>query len=203
MNQKLDKKLCEKYPKMFKNRNAPMSETCMCWGFECGDGWYKIIEAVCEAMTHTYSTSVEIDEEDGKRLGVKPSSWTGEKDRYFLDVNPPQAIADQVKEKFGTLRFYYHLEFDQTLTELSRTEKYPRLKEVLDRYSNYFDGIVHMAETLSGMTCEDTGTPGEIHVSGGRATGWLKTLNVDYASSDPFLVDRGYVPYSTIKKKDV
>ena len=73
----------------------------------------------------------------------------------------------------------------------------------MDRYNNYFDGIVHMAETLSEMTCEDTGAAGEIHVSGGNSFGWLKTLNVDHAKSDPFLVDRGYVPYSTLKKKDI
>ena len=39
MKQELDELLCTKYPKMMVNRNKPMMETCMCWGFECGDGF--------------------------------------------------------------------------------------------------------------------------------------------------------------------
>ncbi len=37
MREELDKLLCEKYPRMFVNRNADMRETAMCWGFEHGD----------------------------------------------------------------------------------------------------------------------------------------------------------------------
>ena len=48
MNEELDKQLCEKYPKIFKMRNASMQETCMCWGFEHGDGWFDIIDAACK-----------------------------------------------------------------------------------------------------------------------------------------------------------
>ena len=44
MREELDKQLCEKYPLLFKNRNAPMTETCMCWGFEHGDGYSALIE---------------------------------------------------------------------------------------------------------------------------------------------------------------
>ena len=42
MRKELDEKLCEKYPLIFKNRHADMTETAMCWGFECGDGWFNI-----------------------------------------------------------------------------------------------------------------------------------------------------------------
>ena len=44
MKQELDKLLCERYPKMMVNRNLPMQETCMCWGFECGNGWFPLIK---------------------------------------------------------------------------------------------------------------------------------------------------------------
>lgn len=201
MSPELDRQLCEKYPKIFRDRNAPMTQTCMCWGFP-GDGWYGIIDAMCRAMTYTYSTSCEIDEEDAKRLGIEPNKYSGEPPRYFLDVNPPQAIADQVKEKYGTLRFYYHLEFDPVLIELNAKGKYPQLKEIMDRYSNYFDGIVHMAETLSEMTCEDTGKPGEMHVSGGSRFGWYRTLNREYAKTDAHCVDRNYVPTKDLPKDE-
>lgn len=197
MNEQLDKQLCEKYPKIFKDRNAPMTQTCMCWGFP-GDGWYNVIDTLCRAMTYTYSTSCEIDEEDAKRLGVEPNTYGGGPARYFFDIEPPQAVADQVKEKFGTLRFYYHLEYDPKIVELLKTGKYPKLRETMDRYNNYFDGMVHMAETMSEMTCEETGRPGEMHVGGG----WYRVLNKEYAQTDPFLKDRDFVPVSSLKNEE-
>jgi hypothetical protein len=27
-----------------------MTETCMCWGCDCGDGWYDILEELCEKV---------------------------------------------------------------------------------------------------------------------------------------------------------
>ena len=47
MKDELDKRLCEKYPKIFRDRHASMQETCMCWGFAHGDGWYDIVESLC------------------------------------------------------------------------------------------------------------------------------------------------------------
>jgi hypothetical protein len=182
MNPTLDKQLCEKYPRIFVNRHKSPQETCFCWGFECSDGWYDIIDALCEALTYTYSTGITID---GKGVSVEP----------------PQAICDQCKEKFSTLRFYYHLEFDPVFADLAYGEN-PNEKacEIADRYHAYFDGIVHMAEILSGRTCELTGKPGEIHVSGGTYQGWRRTLNREFAKTDPDCVARMYVPYSELPK---
>jgi hypothetical protein len=52
MNKELDKQLCAKYPKIFKNRHADMHTTAMCWGFEHGDGWYNIIDMMCSNIQH-------------------------------------------------------------------------------------------------------------------------------------------------------
>jgi len=197
MKTELQQKLFDKYPKIFGDRTKPMTETCMCWGLDVGDGWYDIIDTLCEALTYTYSTSVEIDEEDGKRLGIEPYKMGGE-DNYFFQVEPPQVVATQVKEKYGTLRFYYRYEFDEKNIFLSETKKYPDLKKVNDRFYNFIDGVVHFAETASGRTCEMTGQPGEIHASGGSRNGWLKVLNKEYAKTA--LADRNYVPWSEIPK---
>ena len=32
MKQELEEKLYTKYPKLFKERGLPMTQTCMCWG---------------------------------------------------------------------------------------------------------------------------------------------------------------------------
>ena len=180
MNTELDKKLCETYPKIFVNRNKPMTETCMCWGFECGDGWYNLLEALCEALTYTYTSGI--------RIGTE-----------YFDLPAPQAIVDQVKEKFGTLRFYYRLDYGTEYMELC--EKYPKdpdLERWANEYRSYFDGIVHYAEILSGRTCEVTGKPGEMHVSGGTRYGWYRTLNREWAKTDPAAIGRNYVPVADL-----
>lgn len=83
MREELDKKLCEKYPKIFANRYKPMAETAMCWGFEVGDGWYQIIDSLCGQIQH------HLD-------------WHNRTEEKVAQV-----VASQVKEKFGGLRFYY------------------------------------------------------------------------------------------------
>ena len=53
MSPELDAKLCQKYPLIFSQRYLSMKETAMCWGFECGDGWYNIIDALCANIQHS------------------------------------------------------------------------------------------------------------------------------------------------------
>ena len=47
MRKELDETLCAKYPEIFRDRHGDMRETAMCWGFDCGDGWYNIIDTLC------------------------------------------------------------------------------------------------------------------------------------------------------------
>lgn len=142
MNADLDKLLCDKYPKMMVNRNKPMIETCMCWGFECGDGWYNILDQLMGHIQH------HID-------------WKNKQRQWAIDFNSkaapdkirpvPDAVTqvtlDQVKEKFGTLSFYY------------------------TGGDDYIHGMVSLAEGISSVTCEECGHPGTV---GGQ--GWIKTL---------------------------
>jgi len=75
---KLQKQLFKKYPKIFRQKNLPMTQTAMCWGLDCGDGWYWLLDRLCCYL------------------------------QFQTDKNHmPQVEATQVKEKFGTLRFYY------------------------------------------------------------------------------------------------
>lgn len=78
MKQELENKLYEKYPDIFCQKDLPASETCMCWGFECGDGWYNLIDSACALISHQI-----------KYNKCPPVEYT------------------QVKEKFGGLRIYY------------------------------------------------------------------------------------------------
>ena len=130
MRDELDLTLCEKYPKIFVDRHASMTETAMCWGFEHGDGWYQIIDSLCANIQHHIDYNNKNFEKG-----------------YTQYKQVPQVVATQVKEKFGTLRFYY------------------------DGGDDVIDGMVNMAESWSTVTCEECGTPGTQN-----SQGWIKTL---------------------------
>ena len=90
MKEELDKKLCEKYPKIFKNRNGSMQETCMYWGFSHDDGWYDIVDSLCASIQNHINN---------KRYQFREMSQEDFDEEH-------QVVAAQVKEKFGGLRFY-------------------------------------------------------------------------------------------------
>ena len=107
MKDELDNQLCEKYPKIFKMRNASMIETAMCWGFP-GDGWYNIIDSACKIIQHHV---------DWKRKVEPFASMT---DEEFDEIHQP--VAAQVKEKFGGLRFYVDNADDYTTGVIALAE---------------------------------------------------------------------------------
>ena len=172
MKQELDTLLCEKYPKMMVNRNKDMKETCMCWGFECGNGWFNILDQLMGNIQHHIDWKVKQRESAIKYNEMVTQCQAGNfelfeaehlnlsqeyKDKRLGEIIAggyrklseviPQVTLDQVKEKFGTLRFYY------------------------TGGDDVIDGMVRMAEAMSGITCESCGNPGER--TGG---GWIKTI---------------------------
>ena len=180
MKQELDKLLCERYPKMMVNRNKNMQETCMCWGFECGDGWFQILNRLMGNIQHHIDWRVKQRDLDIKfnemavQLKAGDSTLFDESmkdmlNRDFVEKRKqeltdlplreikecPQVTLDQVKEKFGTLRFYY------------------------SGGDDYISGLVSMAESMSGITCEECGKPGTS--TGG---GWIKTACVEHGGQN-------------------
>ena len=85
MKQELQEKLFDKYPKIFRDKDKDITQSCMGWGIECPDAWYDLIDACCDVL------------------------------QWFCDnIIKAQIYADQVKEKFGRFTFYFHFEDDIT-----------------------------------------------------------------------------------------
>ena len=95
MNQELQNSLFETYPNIFARRHMSNKHTSMCYGIQCPDRWYDLIDTLC-AKIQVYSDQKDIICE-----------------------------ANQVKTKFGGLRFYV------TYTDA------------------YIKGLVSMAEMMS------------------------------------------------------
>ena len=111
--------LIVKYPKIFVQHKLSMQETCMCWGIECGIGWYELIDNLCSHL-----------------------QWDIDHNGY------PQIEAVQVKEKYGTLRFYINGGNDKQ------------------------NGMISFAEFLSGAICEHCGSMDNVS----QTKGWIVTL---------------------------
>lgn len=157
MNGKNTKTLWEKYPIMFSGRFLSIQQSLIPFGFECDDGWYKIIDELCETICS------------------------------LIEGTDIKVTADQVKEKFGGLRFYYHTECPPTFTykiifkikSLMFTVKlgkyYWEIKKFRKKFYSTIEekisNAVDHTEGLSYKTCERCGKPGKI-----TGKGWVVTL---------------------------
>jgi hypothetical protein len=57
MRAEFDKRLCAKYPSIFRDRHKTPEETAMCWGFP-DDGWFTIIDELCAKLQLLESVGV-------------------------------------------------------------------------------------------------------------------------------------------------
>jgi len=141
-----------------------MNQTCMCWGFCIGKGWYYHLNKLCSRLDLIQ-----------KRTGIKVS-WL------------------QIKEKYASGRFYHNIKYGCTFHStimLKRDENdgmisivamlllngayrfldfiaeicykifnkmfYRMTKEKLDIWANIIDELISNAESFVGHTCEETG----------------------------------------------
>lgn len=77
MNDSLTRALYEEFPEPYSGRFKASEESSICWGFECGDGWYALLRSLSRELTNYGSSNPQFRVE-----------------------------ATQVKAKFGSLRFH-------------------------------------------------------------------------------------------------
>lgn len=81
MDNNLQNKLFDAYPSLFSNKDKTYMRSCMAWGIECGDGWYEILDGLCNLILQ-HEQQMDLDQ-------------------YY------PVKFDQVKEKYGGLRVYF------------------------------------------------------------------------------------------------
>ncbi len=163
MREELELSLVAKYPELFLGRGKSPQESLMCFGCECGDGWYDILDNLFGFITN-------VRQSRSRLLASKPEPLKPENAGY-IDFRCPQVILDQVKEKYGTLRVYWHFNHDETAELRGKVRDEKDLEEGISRYSDLIEGAVDFSEYLSSKTCEVTGKPGKLYNNG-----WCVTL---------------------------
>jgi hypothetical protein len=155
VKKELDEALCAKYPLIFRDRHKNMQVTAMCWGFECGDGWYNIIDILCGLLTNEYRHAKSHYDNIKDKVNQTQNEWSKkivtqemiDEAKAKLDEETEKVpVAVQVKEKFGGLRFY--------------------VNGATDKHWNY----ITFAESMSYRTCEDCGAPGKTYTDGWHTT---------------------------------
>jgi hypothetical protein len=144
MKKELDDALCADFPLLYADRHAPMIGTAMCWGFECGDGWEPLIRRLSQKLEDLIKTGLPNAEVLVRAL--------------------------QVKEKYGTLRFYLTCGTDAMYKEIG------------------------FAENESATVCEYCGKPGRL-----TGHGWYTTLCVECCPNEPDEPDEPDEPEITEK----
>lgn len=100
MNKENTKYLLETYPKLYEQYYLPMNQTSMCWGFECGDGWFDIINNLSKKI-------VEIDP-DVRAVQVKEKFGglrfytNGGNDEVYALINNAEDLSYKTCEYCGS-----------------------------------------------------------------------------------------------------
>lgn len=118
--EEFSRRMREQFPKLLSGRYG---------GFAVGAGWWPILESLC-AQIHQH-------------VEWKQNQF----EKYQRGTGCPDVTIQQIKEKFGGLRFYY------------------------DGGDDEVSGMVRMAESWAARTCEVCGHPGSL-----RTSGWMRTL---------------------------
>ena len=163
MNRHYDRYLVKKYHPLYRNRFAPITETAMCWGFDVGDGWFHLINMLSYELCRAWLGEQRRYELIRGRIGELRFASFDERESEFnftitqkhideayeimKDEERKVPVAAQIKEKFGTLRFY------------------------VDNANEYQRSVIHFVEMMSGSVCEVCGKPGKQ-----TNTDWTRTL---------------------------
>ena len=99
MREELDKKLCEEFPHLYRERHLDFYKSCLGYGFEVSDHWFDILYELSKKLDELYKDLPK-------------------------DDDYPAVV--QVKEKFGGLR-YYMGSIPEHLSE--KTDEYVREAE--------------------------------------------------------------------------
>ena len=156
-------KMTEKFPRYF-------GEGKRYGGFAIGEGWYPIIETLVSEIDHytkwqrnmrAYDLRIQRARNKGydavlsfiTKKSNRVNDWDCERAEEIMEngrnITPKVdwIHVEQIKEKFGGLRFYYQGGDDE------------------------ISGMVRMAELWAGHSCETCGNRGER-----RNGGWIRTL---------------------------
>lgn len=158
MNKELSQYLTRKYSKIFPKKTNYSKE--YLYSFECNDGWFTIINnCLMNIQSHIDYTNSHYDEMQGYKKLIETKNFQDLPEWVKMSIDNGnfnadniagpclQLVASQIKEKFGSLNFYYNGGDD------------------------FCKGVIETTKSLSLSTCEICGYPGKMY-----SNGYVQTL---------------------------
>ena len=137
-----------------------------------GEGWFTIVSVLCQTIyepvrqaRYRLKAATEYPRDDN-------GEYLAKCEKEVVDALEALPEIVQIKEKFGTLRFYYYGGNDRV------------------------EALVDFAEAISGVTCEECGAPGTQTDSG-----WIKTLCAEHRRKSSHDEDQEDIEEGTISAK--
>ncbi len=186
MHKLLDGYLSKKYPKILAQRNLPMTQTCMCWGFEHNNGWFYLIDNLCFLIQH-YVDNPPYQIDNSFKSKIK-KLWIPVNRRiwnyivyplasYYFTPKDTKSYKWKIYNKLQKW-FDCNIPYNEAPGSISQVEflqvkeKFGTLRIYFQGGDDYIRGLVCMAESLSGNICEDCG---KMDHTIGSTKGWIKT----------------------------
>lgn len=153
MKTELESALASEFPFMKRSQTLREQKEQGCifdlygaFGCDCGDGWFEVLKNLSIEITAAY-------EENN---------------------TPVDLVVDQVKEKFGTLRFYFHRKGQDPGIQAFDCLGGPSIRFASGRseFDRRISEIVWKWEKLSGEVCERCGKTGRLR----KNLPWVQTL---------------------------
>jgi len=203
MDQELQDKLYKKYPKIFKQKDLDMTETCMCWGICTGNGWYSLIDTLCSGIQFRIDNPpyqmVNCLSNKIKALVIQPvaiktnqflyalarliakekkltgcTSYTQESWKKRIESRPKISNwLEEISQKIPLPNYRNQKSEIPQVEALQVKEKFGGLRFYYSGGDELISGMVQMAEYLSYRTCEDCGRCDD---TVGKTSGWISVV---------------------------
>jgi hypothetical protein len=164
MKKDLEKTLLSKYPQLLKGVRY----------FEIDDGWYKIIDLMC-AQIESHITQSRNGAARSKRrnralIQALRGNFTNIEYRHknLPDSEKQQVIDSELNNRHFTEAWLTNIPNKIHFVQIK--EKFGTLRAYAIGGDQFCNGVIAMAESMSGITCEACGEPGER-----TNNSWIKT----------------------------
>jgi len=144
--------------------------------FSIGEGWFDIVDILCGFLSHDIETAKRRLKYAMENPDAKFKQSIAELEKNVADALEKLPVLAQVKEKFGTMRFY------------------------VDGGTPEMHNYIEFAEAMTSRTCEVCGDRGK-----SRSGGWVRVLCDKHSrEQDEKDIENGrvYVQKTSVKLSD-
>ena len=213
MRKELQKQLFTKYPGIFRQAHLSHQESCMARLFECGDGWYSLIDTLCSTIqfrldnpsyvniTPWYKKSFNwvIIKINNGLFNVAREIDHKNKGKWCLTMEDvakqPKLtkLLGKIAESIPRFKDEYVKPEKIQLEAIQVKSKFGSLCFYADNVNDESRGMISLAESLSSRVCEDCG---KFDSTVGKTSGWIFTICEQCFKTNPHYKGRKWKPLS-------